>query len=66
MLRRTLPIATRFTPALAPGVYLQLHWSLPATKGGQDLAAMLTGWYVVVCAVLIASANYLPSRRAER
>jgi hypothetical protein len=64
MLRRTLPIAVRFIPALAPALYLQLHWTLPATKSGQDLADILTGWFIITCAALAAASRYLP--KAER
>lgn len=66
MLRRALPIAARYTPALAPALYLQLSFTLPDTPGGQDLAAMLTAWYVIACVVLMTSARYLLARRAER
>lgn len=66
MLRRILPIAVRFSPGLIPGLYLQLHWTLPATKSGQDLTALIVGWYAIACAVAIVSARHLLARRTER
>lgn len=66
MLRRALPIAARFTPALAPALYLQLSWTLPDTKSGQDLAAMLTAWFVIACVVLMTASRYLLAPKAER
>lgn len=66
MFRRVFCIAARFAAALTPMVYLQLHYSLPDTKSGQDLAALLTGWFVIACAALAISARYLLARKAER
>jgi hypothetical protein len=63
---RTLAIAARFLLAFVPSVYLLLRlFTFPATPQGQNLAAMLTGWFLILCVALIA-ATHLAARRAAR
>lgn len=67
VLRRTLPIAARFAAALSPALYMELRWAFPATKSGQDTAALLTGLFVISCVALsVYASRDLLARLARR